>query len=279
MNETLNITQKRSLIAALTFFLGLEILINKSQNYKLFLGVLILTSLALTGEIFWTLGFNFRNWRPRFLVYLILPLSLFLGSVFFWAAFPGIMPPDVGSFWQKFQFFFSIFIRQAGPLLTTVLFYIICLNLNLNKEKYILGYNLLIFTTLFSSFLIFSAIWAFYLYFDTFLPWMVMILIFLVSFLLIYQALFLSERICIHLWLYALIASLILAETAWALIFWPTGYLISGIILAVIFYIFWGLISHYFEETLTKRVVLEYIILGTIVLIIILRSTPWFFAR
>lgn len=61
----------------------------------------------------------------------------------------------------------------------------------------------------------------------------------------------------------ALIIGLVLAETVWALNYWPAPFLLGGTLLLVIFYIMTSLIQHHLDGMLQRRLLVEYGLLGS----------------
>lgn len=59
------------------------------------------------------------------------------------------------------------------------------------------------------------------------------------------------------------VVGLILAEATWALNYWATPFLLAGALLLVIFYISVSLLWHYCSQTLQKRLIVEYGLLGS----------------
>ena len=85
--------------------------------------------------------------------------------------------------------------------------------------------------------------------------------------------------------IYINVISLIIMEILWAGSFWTTNYPsfelgglgvpVFAIIGLVIYYSFWGIAHHKLEESLTKKVLLEYIMIYSIIIAIILFTTKW----
>lgn len=85
--------------------------------------------------------------------------------------------------------------------------------------------------------------------------------------------------------IYINVISLILMEILWAGSFWITSYPsfelgglgvpVFAIIGLVTFYSFWGIAHHKLEDNLTKKVLLEYIMISGIIIAIILFTTNW----
>lgn len=123
---------------------------------------------------------------------------------------------------------------------------------------------------------------AFFLY-DTILSfrppfWLNFIFVFLVSLPLFLQGLWsvkLEEKISGQIWFYSLALSLIVAEGALALSFWPVTVSAGSLALITIMYVVLGLAQYYLSQRLFKRTINEYLTVGIIVLAIILITTHW----
>ncbi|MFP4439744.1 MAG: hypothetical protein ACLFVO_21070 [Chloroflexaceae bacterium] len=61
----------------------------------------------------------------------------------------------------------------------------------------------------------------------------------------------------------ALIIGLVLAETIWALNYWPAPFLLGGTLMLVIFYVTTSLVQHHLAGTLQRRLLVEYGLFGS----------------
>ncbi|HMO57147.1 MAG TPA: hypothetical protein PKC19_07320 [Roseiflexaceae bacterium] len=66
---------------------------------------------------------------------------------------------------------------------------------------------------------------------------------------------------------------LMLAEATWALNYWSASFLIGGALLLVIFYVVIGLLQSYLEQRMHGRVLLEYSLLGSVLLALLVYVT------
>lgn len=74
---------------------------------------------------------------------------------------------------------------------------------------------------------------------------------------------------------YSLVLGLVMAEIVWVLNFWPFGYLTTGVITLIFYYIFWDLVKcHFLDELSQKRVVGNMVFFGFLVLVV-LSSAKW----
>jgi hypothetical protein len=122
-------------------------------------------------------------------------------------------------------------------------------------------------------FFTFSSAYGFYLNF--LVPIYYLMLIYsITSFLVSYQYFFLikkennKEAI-----LYSSLLALLMAEIVWMLNYWPFGYLTTGVIALILYYILWELSrSHILNQLSRKRVVFNMIFLSLMVCIVLLTS-------
>lgn len=83
------------------------------------------------------------------------------------------------------------------------------------------------------------------------------------------------ERVSFPIIIYSLILSLIIGECAVALSFWPVAPTIWSLTLASQTYVLLGIITEFFKDRLNKRVVIEYLGVGGIVLLFTILRTSW----
>jgi hypothetical protein len=75
--------------------------------------------------------------------------------------------------------------------------------------------------------------------------------------------------------IYSIILGMIMAEVAWVINFWPFGYLTTGAISLILYYIFWDLTQSYFQDILSKRRVITNIVFFTLLITMLLVSSRW----
>lgn len=124
-------------------------------------------------------------------------------------------------------------------------------------------------------FLFYSMSYGIYLNFDISL-WILITVMTFVTMLISFQYFWLINENKKNVLNYSLILGLIMAEIVWVLNFWPFGYLTTGVITLIFYYVFWDLIrAHFLEELSKKKVVANMIFLGLLVALV-LSSTRWF---
>lgn len=127
--------------------------------------------------------------------------------------------------------------------------------------------------TLLSAFFIYNVIYAFNLLF----LWNGVVVM-LISFPLNLQVLWsikMEDRVSVSILLQSLILSLILGELALSLSFWPMATVIWSLSLSSSLYVLLGLTTQVLRGRESRRVVLEYLGIGLLVLIIGFFSTSW----
>lgn len=74
---------------------------------------------------------------------------------------------------------------------------------------------------------------------------------------------------------YILIVSLVMLELAWSIYFLPVSYKISGLVLAIGYYMIMGLSRHHLVDTLNKRTIKLYLGFGFISIFLVLLTSRW----
>lgn len=127
--------------------------------------------------------------------------------------------------------------------------------------------------TLLSAFFIYNVIYAFNLLF----LWNFLI-VSIISFPLILQILWsieMEDRVKKDTLLQSFVLSLILGELAYAFSFWPTPTTIWSLSLSSSMYVLVGVTTQVLRGRVTKRVVWEYLGIGTVVLMVSFLTTSW----
>lgn len=127
--------------------------------------------------------------------------------------------------------------------------------------------------TLLSAFFLFNVVYAFNLLFF----WNG-IVIFGLSYPLVLQVLWsiqMEDRVSVAIFVQSFIISIILGELALAFSFWPTPNTIWPLIISSSMYVLLGLTTQVLKSRVNRRVVWEYLSIGTIVLIIGFLTTSW----
>lgn len=249
----------KSLFMFACLFLGLEyVAYDKSRVYLI---AILLSIISFLISISFVRKGKIEKDRIAFAIFPILFLASLVG---FFVFVPG-------------ELFRHIFAGLSSLIYSLLIFYIGNLaakriKLDSKNKYYSLGeISILVF-----AFFSYACIFGFYLFLN--LPtWALIVQTLLVSvfvayFHFSYNKIKLNQNIVFYS-----IFGLITAEVAWALSFWPTGFISRAMVLFMLFYVFAGLIKHYFNESLDKKVVREHVILAAVCLLLILGTTKWTF--
>lgn len=253
--------KKLFLLPSLFFFFLWSFLIFPSYFWVLL--ALLIFSLVLGIKLIYQ--FNLKDFKLFFL-----PLALGLGGPFFFLLIPN----------RIFQALFSL-------LLAVVLFFLLE-TLEKIKENPVLVFqstrNLLWAISFLAAFL--DVLFLYNL--RTFLPLsLIMVFNFLLFLCFNYILFWLENNISALTWLYNFIISFILTQILWIADFWNVfwqkenfqtlnyGIPLSALIVIIFYYCFWGLTFHHFSKDLNKKIVLEYLILSTVIILSLLITTRW----
>ncbi len=254
--------KQKSIFIALSFLVGLEFIFLKFGvlDFRTILQIGLIFTILIIVLILWVLEF-FDKWSLAEiladLTYFILPGALFWGVIFL---------------------FFSVenfALKQGIIIFSSFMAYLISWSFYQDRTKSILAFNILSVATLITSFFFYQTFWFFYIVFN--LPaWQLLIVVFLISLLLFYHMINLCFSFNLFFLIFEIIFSLMITETAWILTFWPTGHMIAGLILTVVFYLIWGIFFHHLENRLSRRIIIEYFLIALAILVLIILFTPWF---
>jgi hypothetical protein len=75
--------------------------------------------------------------------------------------------------------------------------------------------------------------------------------------------------------IYSFILALIMSELIWTMNFWPFGYLTTGVIALILYYILWDLIRSHFLNILSKKRVVINLIFFFLLIAFILTTSKW----
>lgn len=76
-------------------------------------------------------------------------------------------------------------------------------------------------------------------------------------------------------WIYSLILALIMAEIIWTMNFWPFGYLTTGVIALILYYVLWDLTQSYFLNLLSRKRVVANMVFFSVMVMVVLLSAKW----
>lgn len=146
---------------------------------------------------------------------------------------------------------------------------------NSYSQKRIVSRSILFIVHFVALFLFFTSSYAIHVNYA--IPqWALMFLYGLSIFLISFHSLLLTKSDSfIRCLSYALGVGIFFMQFAWFIHFWPFGYLTTGVIMLIVYYIFWDLFQSYLEGVLRKQRFFANGILFIVLMGIILMSTPW----
>lgn len=128
-----------------------------------------------------------------------------------------------------------------------------------------------------ASTIFFTYAGAYGLYLNFFVPlWLLMLAYFVTTVLVSYQyfSIILQSGKQVAL-VYSFVLALAMAEIIWTINFWPFGYLTSGTIALILFYVLWDIIQSHFLNILSRKRVAANLIFFSIVIALVLTTSKW----
>jgi hypothetical protein len=123
-------------------------------------------------------------------------------------------------------------------------------------------------------FLFYSGAYGFYLNYN--IPiWLLMFAFLLITFSVSFQLLSLLKNERRLVFIYSLILGMIMAEVAWVINFWPFGYLTTGVISLIFYYVLWDLTQSHFLDKLSQKRVIANVVFFALLIGMILASSSW----
>jgi hypothetical protein len=101
------------------------------------------------------------------------------------------------------------------------------------------------------------------------------VFIFLVTFILIMQMLWINKIVIKGNYFVTGVIALIVAEMFWATIFLPSSYLVNGIVIAISYYFLVGIFRYWLLKSLDKKVFKRYIIISVSVFLLVAVTARW----
>lgn len=94
-----------------------------------------------------------------------------------------------------------------------------------------------------------------------------MIATMIVTFLLVYQALFQHHLLTIHIFTWNIIIALAMGIIAvWVYTYWNAEYFSGGLVMLAVYNTLWGILHHELDKTLTRKIVFEYVIMMLLII-------------
>jgi len=123
----------------------------------------------------------------------------------------------------------------------------------------------------------FTCAGAYGLYLNFFVPLYYLMLVYLIVTLLVsyqYFSIIQSDNKK-RAWTYSFLLALVMTELIWTMNFWPFGYLTTGVIALILYYVLWDLVQSYFLNILSKKRVVANMIFFSVLTVIVLLSAKW----
>jgi len=76
-------------------------------------------------------------------------------------------------------------------------------------------------------------------------------------------------------WAYSFLLSLTMAEIIWTMNYWPFGYLTTGVVALIIYYVLWEMVRSHFLGTLSKNKAIFSLSMFLILVSMVLLSSKW----
>lgn len=127
-----------------------------------------------------------------------------------------------------------------------------------------------------SATIFFAFTGAYGLYLNFLVPLFVLMLTYgAIALLVSYQYFSIIETNQKKVWMHSLLLALVMAEIVWTMNFWPFGYLTTGAIALILYYVLWDLIQSYFLDLLSKKRVVANMAFFSVVVVVVLLSAKW----
>lgn len=234
--------------------------------FQTILFVLSLELLAFYGEFFWIL----------FSLFLIISITGFRLVVKRWS-FWYLLVIFLLSVWTIIHLIDQSLDKQVFAFLSSIIYYLLLLGIyrsgkNIDDKTARGVISMVLMATVF---LFFSASYGIYLNFK--IPsWLLMIFYFTNTVIISYQYFATIEREKkITVLIYSLVLGFAMLEMGWIVNFWPFGYLTTGFILLMFYYILWDLVQNYFLKNLSKKKVFVNLVFFILMSAVVLYSSRW----
>lgn len=123
-------------------------------------------------------------------------------------------------------------------------------------------------------FFFYSSLYGAYLNFTISL-WMILSVFFMATCAVGFQYFSLTGHDKKMVLIYSAAIGMAMTEIAWALSFWPFGYLTTGVVLLIFYYVLWDMVYVYFIGDLSKKRVLGNMVLFGSLVVLVLASSKW----
>lgn len=202
-----------------------------------------------------------RQWKyiRHYQNYLVLP------AIIYWSTF-------ILLFLNPFRSILKQLIVVSSSLAMAVTYWFMKEHISKQLEAHDSWIKILSLVKLFAAFLIYSSLIGVTFLYGYGLGFL-LAGCFTVTFLLIYQALFQHNLLNFEILVWIVIISFAQALVAlWVYTHWNSEYFTAGLVMLAFYNFFWGLLHHYLDKTLSKKVVWEYLLMMFLVVSFVLAS-------
>lgn len=105
--------------------------------------------------------------------------------------------------------------------------------------------------------------------------WIGVLIVLVLSFILHLQVMRASHIPLQKGWLHSLIASILITEIFLSLLYWPSSFLVNGVIVTVAFYVLTGVSRCIITSVLSKKLMTRYFAWGSLIVFTILVTADW----
>lgn len=166
--------------------------------------------------------------------------------------------------------------QQAFMIIASIVFYFILLGIfrlkSYSKDQTARG--IASGGLLATVFFFYSGFYGLYINFSIPL-WLLMFVFLAITFILSYHYLSAISSDKNKALSFSVILGFAMAEISWVINFWPFGYLTTGVIALIFYYMFWDLAQSYFTQKLSKRKIAFNLIFFSLLIGLILVTSRW----
>ena len=234
------------LLYSLLFFAGLELIVFFHEHVALIIFLLLIMAMFQG----WKIG---HKWK-----FSVLPISFVLSSV---------------------ALLYLVTIRyeqQAFIILASGMYYLSLLGayrLSLyENDQTAKGMNMA--ATVSTIFFTYASAYGLYLNFLVPLYYLMLVYL-LITLFVSYQYFSIIHPHKKMVWAYSFLIALAMTEIVWTINFWPFGYLTSGVVALILYFVLWDIIQSHFLNILSKRRVMANLIFFSILTGLVLVSSKW----
>ncbi|OGE82105.1 MAG: hypothetical protein A3B10_00690 [Candidatus Doudnabacteria bacterium RIFCSPLOWO2_01_FULL_44_21] len=202
-----------------------------------------------------------RKWEyfRHYQNYLVLPGVLYWGVV-------------VLLFLNPFKYGLKQMIILSGTFAMSVAYWYMKEHISRQLEHQASWIKVLAMVKLFAAFLIYSALLGVTLRYG-FEAWFLVAATLTITFLLVYQALFQHRLLTFDTFLWVVIIAFVVGLVSiWVYSHWNTQYFTGGLVMLAVYNTLWGLLHHYLEHTLSRKIVFEYLLMMIFIISFLLAS-------